>query len=205
TRVQLFLQVCEAVSHAHTNLIVHRDLKPSNILVTPLDDVRLLDFGIAKLLDTPDHAPEQTRTGLRTFTLHYAAPEQIRGEPVTTMTDVYSLGVVLYELLSDQKPYQLKRPSDAQWEEAILNVDPIRPSTLLQRSLDTAANPAAMRRRAPAVAGDLANIVHKALAKRPAQRYPAGEAMAPDLQRHLEGKPVRARPQSLAYRLRKYV
>jgi len=100
TRVQLFLQVCEAVSHAHTNLIVHRDLKPSNILVTPLDDVRLLDFGIAKLLDTPDHAPEQTRTGLRTFTLHYAAPEQIRGEPVTTMTDVYSLGVVLYELLA---------------------------------------------------------------------------------------------------------
>jgi serine/threonine protein kinase len=87
-RLRLFLQICEAVSHAHANLIVHRDLKPSNILVTPLDEVRLLDFGIAKLLDTGEPGPEHTRTGLRTFTLHYAAPEQIRGEPVTTMTDV---------------------------------------------------------------------------------------------------------------------
>src|SRR5207342_750480 len=89
-RLRLFLQTCDAVSHAHANLIVHRDLKPSNILVTPLDEVRLLDFGIAKLLDTSEFSPDHTRTGLRTFTLHYAAPEQIRGEPVTTMTDVYS-------------------------------------------------------------------------------------------------------------------
>ena len=95
-RLKLFLQVCEAVSHAHANLIVHRDLKPSNILVTPLDEVRLLDFGIAKLLDGPEPGREHTRTEVRAFTLHYAAPEQIRGEPVTTMTDVYSLGVVLY-------------------------------------------------------------------------------------------------------------
>lgn len=204
TRVRLFLQVCAAVSHAHTNLIVHRDLKPSNIMVTPLDEVRLLDFGIAKLLDTPD-SPENTRTGLRTFTLHYAAPEQIRGEPVTTMTDVYSLGVVLYELLADQKPYQLKRPSDAQWEEAILNVDPVRPSQLIQRNLEGMGNPAAMRRRMHDVAGDLDNIVLKALAKKPEQRYPSVEALALDLQRHLEGKPVHARPQSAAYRLRKYV
>src|SRR5690606_14928072 len=150
-------------------------------------------------------SPDNTRTGLRTFTLHYAAPEQIRGEPVTTMTDVYSLGVVLYELLADQKPYQLKRHSDAQWEEAILNADPVRPSVLLRRSLDTAENPASQRRRAHAVAGDLDNIVRKALAKSPEQRYPSVEAMALDLQRHLDGKPVHARPQSLAYRMRKYV
>jgi eukaryotic-like serine/threonine-protein kinase len=204
TRVRLFLQVCDAVSHAHTNLIVHRDLKPSNILVTPLDEVRLLDFGIAKLLDTPE-SHENTRTGLRTFTLHYAAPEQIRGEPVTTMTDVYSLGVVLYELLADQKPYQLKHPSDAQWEDAIIHVDPVRPSLLLQRGVESAANPSALRRRMHEVAGDLDNIVLKALAKSPEQRYPSVEALALDLQRQLDGKPVHARPQSVAYRLRKYV
>ena len=101
----MFQQICDAVSHAHANLIVHRDLKPSNILVTPGGEVRLLDFGIAKLLDSDAPIVEQTRTGVRAFTLHYAAPEQIRGEPVTTMTDVYSLGVVLYELLTDAKPY----------------------------------------------------------------------------------------------------
>lgn len=206
TRVQLFLQVCEAVSHAHTNLIVHRDLKPSNILVTPLDDVRLLDFGIAKLLDTPDHAPEHTRTGLRTFTLHYAAPEQIRGEPVTTMTDVYSLGVVLYELLAGRKPYQLKRPTDAQWEDAILNHDPQRPSQVLQRASGEDGTPdARARRRAREVAGDLENIVLKALSKKPEQRYPSVEALALDLQRWLDGKPVHARAQSLPYRIGKFV
>src|SRR4249919_3935637 len=204
-RLRLFLQTCEAVSHAHANLIVHRDLKPSNILVTPLDEVRLLDFGIAKLLDTNELAPDHTRTGLRTFTLHYAAPEQIRGEPVTTMTDVYSLGVVLYELLTDAKPYRLKRQSDAEWEEAILSVDPIRPSQAMSRNEHEASDPHLWRRRARAIAGDLDNIVLKALAKRPEQRYPSVEALALDLQRFREGKPVQARRQSLGYRVRKYV
>src|SRR5690606_21848010 len=217
-RLRLFLQVCEAVSHAHANLIVHRDLKPSNILVTPLDEVRLLDFGIAKLLDTPDVGAEGTRTGVRAFTLHYAAPEQIRGEPVTTMTDVYSLGVVLYEMLSGCKPYRLKRKSDAEWEEAILSADPARPSTALQRAAaeaaaeSTPATPvtpgrtaAHVRRDARRIAGDLDNIVLKALSKRPEQRYPSVEAMAQDIRRHLDGKPVRARAQSMAYRTRKYL
>ena len=203
-RIRLFMQICAAVSHAHTNLIVHRDLKPSNILVTPLDEVRLLDFGIAKLLDTPD-SPENTRTGLRTFTLHYAAPEQIRGEPVTTMTDVYSLGVVLYELLTDHKPYLLKRPSDAQWEDAILSVDPVRPSLLIQRDIAGSDDPQGLRRRMHQVAGDLDNIVLKTLSKPPEQRYPSVEALSLDLQRWLDGKPVLARPQSLAYRARKYI
>ncbi|WP_133000207.1 serine/threonine-protein kinase [Luteimonas arsenica] len=207
-RLRLFLQVCEAVSHAHANLIVHRDLKPSNILVTSLDEVRLLDFGIAKLLDTPDVGAEATRTGVRAFTLHYAAPEQVRGEPVTTMTDVYSLGVVLYEMLAGCKPYQPKRKSDAEWEEAILSIDPIRPSAALQRAAGGqtgAKTPAQARRDARLIAGDLDNIVLKALSKAPEQRYPSVEAMAQDLRRHLGGKPVRARPQGLGYRARKYM
>lgn len=203
--VQLFLQVCDAVSHAHANLIVHRDLKPSNILVTPLDEVRLLDFGIAKLLDSAD-APEQTRTGARAFTLHYAAPEQIRGEPVSTLTDVYSLGVVLYELLAGTKPYVPKRPSDAQWEEAILASDPVRPSQALLRRADAEPDSAqALQRRARAVAGDLDNIVLKALGKRYEHRYASVEAMALDLQRYLEGRPVLARPQRLGYRAGKFL
>ncbi|UWX04091.1 serine/threonine protein kinase [Pseudoxanthomonas sp. NC8] len=119
-RLRLFLQVCAAVSHAHANLIVHRDLKPSNMLVTPDRDVRLLDFGIAKLLDRDGTDVTHARTEVRAFTLHYAAPEQVRGEPVSTLTDVYSLGVVLYELLAGDKPYRLRRQSDAEWERAIL-------------------------------------------------------------------------------------
>ncbi|KPN16725.1 hypothetical protein AO715_01045 [Xanthomonas sp. Mitacek01] len=204
-RVRLFLQVCDAVSHAHTNLIVHRDLKPSNILVTTLDDIRLLDFGIAKLLDTAGHAPEQTRTGVRAFTLHYAAPEQIRGEPVTTLTDVYSLGVVLYELLAGRKPYQPSHPSDAQWEQAILDADPPRPSLALQRAQDDGLDPVQRRRMARAIAGDLDTIVLRALAKLPAHRYPSVEALALDLRRWSEGKPILARPQHLGYRVAKYL
>ncbi|MGH8084883.1 MAG: protein kinase domain-containing protein [Lysobacter sp.] len=214
TRLQMFEQICDAVSHAHANLIVHRDLKPSNILVTPAGDVRLLDFGIAKLLDT-EAAPEQTRTGMRTFTLHYAAPEQIRGEPVTTMTDVYSLGVVLYELLTDARPYRLKRDSDAAWEEAILSHDPTRPShavlhadtgaTTRDRDHNREPDPGAVRRHARALAGDLDNIVLKALSKPPEQRYPSVEALAQDLQRYAAGRPVHARAQSWNYRFGKYL
>ncbi|MGQ4582012.1 protein kinase domain-containing protein [Lysobacter sp. F60174L2] len=215
TRLQMFQQICDAVSHAHANLIVHRDLKPSNILVTPAGEVRLLDFGIAKLLDH-DAAPEQTRTGVRAFTLHYAAPEQVRGEPVTTMTDVYSLGVVLYELLVDAKPYRPSRDSDAAWEEAILTQDPARPSLALLRAAGGDAtgharrpphghDAAARARRARTLAGDLDNIVLKALSKRPEQRYPSVEALAQDLQRYAAGRPVHARAQSWNYRVGKYL
>ncbi|QSX79250.1 serine/threonine-protein kinase [Agrilutibacter solisilvae] len=208
-RLHMFAQVCDAVSHAHANLIVHRDLKPSNILVTPAGDVRLLDFGIAKLLDTEVPVVEQTRTGMRAFTLHYAAPEQIRGEPVTTMTDVYSLGVVLYELLTDRKPYRLARDSDAAWEEAILVHDAVRPSQTVIRRIENDTthqdNAADLRRRARMLAGDLDNIVLKALSKKPEQRYPSVEALSLDLRRYEDGRPVLARPQSVGYRVRKYV
>jgi serine/threonine-protein kinase len=211
-RLVLFAQVCDAVSHAHANLIVHRDLKPSNIMVTPGGDVRLLDFGIAKLLDDNAAAPEHTRTGVRAFTLHYAAPEQIRGEPVTTMTDVYSLGVVLYELLTGRKPCLPKRNTDAAWEEAILAGDPPRPSQVVQRDddhdpeahQDRAARDARLRLIRQLV-GDLDNILLRALAKAPEQRYPSVEAFAQDLLRYRNGRPVLARPQSLRYRMGKYV
>ncbi|MDX1549203.1 MAG: serine/threonine-protein kinase [Lysobacter spongiicola] len=209
-RLAMFNQICGAVSHAHANLIVHRDLKPSNILVTPAGEVRLLDFGIAKLLDTEVPLPEQTRTGMRAFTLHYAAPEQIRGEPVTTMTDVYSLGVVLYELLAGATPYRLERESDAAWEEAILSHDPQRPSQAALRPDDrgTSRSPidASHRRQVSrAIAGDLDNIVLKTLSKQPEKRYPSVEALCQDLQRYAAGQPVQARPQSFGYRMRKYV
>ncbi|TQM16650.1 serine/threonine-protein kinase [Pseudoxanthomonas sp. 3HH-4] len=206
TRLTLFLQICEAVSHAHANLIVHRDLKPSNILVTPNGEVRLLDFGIAKLLDDPEPAPVHPRTEVRAFTLHYAAPEQVRGELVTTMTDVYSLGVVLYELIADTKPYRLRRQTDAEWEQAILAVEPLKPSVATLRTTDGSRSrcPDA-RRNARRLAGDLDNIALKALQKAPEQRYPSVEAMSQDLRRHIEGRPVLARPQSMGYRLHKYL
>jgi serine/threonine-protein kinase len=204
-RLQLFAQVCAAVSHAHANLVVHRDLKPSNILVTSAGEVCLLDFGIAKLLDQ-DQSPaaDITRTGSRTFTLHYAAPEQLRGEVITTMTDVYALGVVLYELLTDSRPYELTRHSDAAWEEAILGHEPGRPSQVAARAARESGS-LPDKRRARLLAGDLDNIVLKALSKVPEQRYSSVEALAQDLRRHLEGQPVHARAQSLPYRARKYL
>ena len=206
-RLRMFRQVCAAVSHAHANLVVHCDLKPSNILVTQDGQVRLLDFGIAKLLDGAAPRMDHTRTGARAFTLHYAAPEQIRGAPVTTMTDVYSLGVVLYELLTGSKPYRLKRQSDAEWEEAILSHDPMRPSQRLLRDAEalTGLERQQLRRRARRLMGDLDNIVMRALCKQPEQRYPSVEALAEDLARHLAGRPVQARPQGLLYLARKYL
>ncbi len=204
-RIDLFRQVCEAVSHAHANLIVHRDLKPSNILVTPAGHVRLLDFGIAKLLDVEPLPLEQTRTGVRTFTLHYAAPEQIRGEPVTTMTDVYSLGVVLYELFTGSKPYRLKRQTDAEWEEAILDGEPLRASQAALRSEADATKPYSPKRLSRELTGDLDNIVNKALGKRPEQRYVSAEALSQDLLCYLRGRPIQARGERMGYRVRKYL
>jgi eukaryotic-like serine/threonine-protein kinase len=205
SRLLLFRQVCDAVSHAHANLVVHRDLKPSNIMVTPNGEVMLLDFGIAKLLDhkSGEHT-EITQTGHRTFTLHYAAPEQLRGEIISTLTDVYALGVVLYEILAGCKPYAPERKTDAAWEEAILKDEPIRPSqALLKNTLAIAQSH--NKRVAKQLATDLDNVVLKALAKDPEARYASVESFKQDLLRYLDGQPVHARASSMGYRAQKYI
>jgi len=194
-RLALFLQVAQAVAYAHAKLVVHRDLKPTNILVTAEGQVRLLDFGIAKLLDEGQaQATELTLETGRALTPDYAAPEQIRGEPIGTAADIYSLGVLLYELLAGQRPYRLKRGSRAALEEAILEAEPQAPSEAV-----------ADRRLRRELRGDLDTIVLKALKKAPAERYATALAFADDVQRHLSGQPVLARPDSRWYVFRKFV
>lgn len=192
-RLRLFVRVCDAVQTAHRSLVVHRDLKPENILVTPRGDPKLLDFGIARLL-TQDADPSLTLTGQRVFTPRYASPEQIRGEPVTTATDVYSLGVVLYRLLTGCGPYD----DDKDLETAICKREPTRPSAAHSTA---AGDRSRLRRR---LVGDLDTIILMALRKEPERRYPSVEQFAEDLRRHLDGLPVRARPDTLGYRTRKF-
>jgi serine/threonine-protein kinase len=208
-RLRLFTDVCEAVQYAHRKLVIHRDIKPSNILVTPRGEVRLLDFGIAKLLSA--NADTITSTGARIMTPEYASPEQVRGEPVSTATDVYSLGVLLYRLLTGQRPYRITGRSPFEIERAIVEEDPQSPSMAV-RGLEAraAADLAAARRTTPdrlrrALAGDLDVIVLRALEKQPDRRYGSVEQFAGDVRRHLAGLPVLARKDTLGYRLRKFV
>ena len=194
-RITLLLQVCEAVAHAHARLVVHRDLKPGNILVTEQAQVRLLDFGIAKLMEGDrTEATALTRQAGHALTLDYASPEQIAGAPLGTASDVYSLGVVAFELLAGARPYRLKRGSAAELEEAIASAEPPRAS-------DVAAGAVQQR----ALRGDLDAILDKALKKQPEQRYRGVIEFADDLRRHLHGEPVLARPVSRMYRLCKFV
>lgn len=196
-RLRLFLQVTDAVAHAHARLVVHRDLKPSNILVTHAGEVRLLDFGIAKLMqDELALAPEQhlTRQLGRPVTPDYAAPEQVGVRPVGTASDVYSLGIVLFELLTGERPYHVGQHGAATLEDAILRADVPAPSA---RAPDRAT--------ARGLRGDVDTIVGKALRKRAADRYSSVEALAADLQRHLDGEPVLAQPPSWRYRGAKFV
>ncbi len=198
-RLGLFLQVARAVAHAHARLIVHRDLKPTNILVTADGSVRLLDFGIAKLIEGDaghESANETHLTQLagRALTPDYAAPEQIRGEAITVGVDVYSLGVVLYELLAGQRPYQLAATLARTLEHALADVDVAAASTVTSEPS-----------RARQLRGDLDTILAKALKKVPSERYPTVDAMAADIERHLAGAPVLARPDSVGYRLSRFV
>jgi serine/threonine protein kinase/tetratricopeptide (TPR) repeat protein len=217
-RLRLFLGVCAAVQHAHRSLVVHRDLKPSNILVTAAADVKLLDFGIAKLLgeEAAQAAAGVTRTAAP-LTPAYAAPEQLRGEPVTTATDVYALGVVLYELLAGHLPAD--PPGAGRGGElapalarAAAGWEPPRPSTVAEPAGGPAGNPPAAgadprtrRRRRRRLRGDLDTIVLTAMRHAPERRYPSADALAEDLRRHLAGLPIRARPDTPGYRLGKFV
>ena len=208
-RLELFLAVCDAVAHAHRSLVVHRDLKPSNILVDRDGHVKLLDFGIAKLLEAGADGGA-TATALRVFTPEYAAPEQIQGRPVTTGVDVHALGLLLYELLTGRRPYRATASTPAAYEQAILTEEPQRPSRVADHvDIDTLAlaharnlQPSSLRAR---LRGDLDAIVLKALRKEPAQRYASVEAMADDVRAFLVQAPVKARRGNFNYRATRFL
>ena len=217
-RLALFLHVCAAVGYAHRKLIVHRDLKPGNILVTNTGVAKLLDFGIAKLLDPdPALAHDSTVTGMRLMTPDYASPEQVRGERVGTASDVYQLGLLLYELLAGRRPYRVAGRSPNEIEREILGADPPRPSNAI--TLPAASDDPAMRdasdlarargttapRLGKLLSGDLDQIVLKSLRKEPEQRYGSATEFADDVRRHLDGRPVLARRGTRRYRASRFV
>jgi eukaryotic-like serine/threonine-protein kinase len=193
-RLAIFEQICAAVQHAHRNLIVHRDIKPGNVLVTADGAPKLLDFGIAKLLDAPTEAAASTRM----MTPEYASPEQMTGGAITTSTDVYSLGVLLYEILSGNRPFRAQTDSPLEMVRLVCETNPEKPSTA------AAGSPAAATRRG-ALEGDLDNIVLKAMRKEPERRYLSVEQFAGDVRRYLEGRPVLARRDTPLYRAGKFV
>jgi WD40 repeat protein/predicted Ser/Thr protein kinase len=201
-RLQLFRQVCAAVQYAHQHLIIHRDLKPANILVTADGTPKLLDFGVAKLLQPDLTASHHTQNGLTPMTPAYASPEQIRGEKLSTASDVYSLGVVLYELLTGQSPYQLTTNTFSELSKAICEQEPTRPSAARMKETKSDSSliphPSSLR-------GDLDSIVLMALRKEPTARYSSVEQFSADIQRYLDGLPTLARKGTFAYRAVKYV
>lgn len=205
-RLKLFCTICSAVQFAHQNLIVHRDLKPGNILVGPDGVPKLLDFGIAKLLN-PEFSPdtvELTRTDMRPMTPEFASPEQVRGEPITTASDVYSLGVILYRLITGCGPYKYKSNTIIDIEKAILDESPERPSIAVTR-MDGKMPPEGVEKARRKLSGDLDMIVLMALRKEPGRRYASAEKLADDIQRYLNGMPVSAQHDTLHYRVDKFV
>ncbi len=212
-RLDLFLQVCDAVERAHRSLVVHRDLKPANILVSAEGSAKLLDFGVAKLLDSdagPADAPV-TRPGFRMMTPEYSSPEQFLGEPTTTATDVYSLGVILYELLCGRRPFESAEQSPAMLERRVLDTQPEPPSVACRTTLRRPPEDVARARSTSMdglprrIRGDLDNIVLTALRREPDRRYSSVAALKADIRRHLAGLPVSARPATIRYRAAKFV
>src|SRR5580700_403962 len=187
-RLRLFLQVSEGVKFAHGNMVVHRDLKPGNILVTADGVPKLLDFGIAKMLVSGADSAAPTVTGVQAMTPEYAAPEQVRGDPVSKSVDVYALGLVLYEILTGRKAQQILDRAPAAIDRTVCQTEPPAPATLKA-----------------GLAGDLDNIVRMAIRKEPARRYASVTDLARDIRLHLEGRPVAARPDTAAYRVSRFV
>ncbi len=210
-RLKLFRQICSAISYAHQNLIVHRDLKPSNILITNGGNAKLLDFGIAKLLNPNDFEQTATATQGRMFTPEYASPEQINGQPITTASDVYSLGVILYELLGGQRPFQSKSKNYQKIARRILTEEPIRPSAIIKTVGEKRGKGERETRNLPSnisqsqLRGDLDNIILKALRKESERRYQSVQEFSEDCRRYLIGLPVTATADSTYYRLSKFI
>ncbi len=211
-RLEVFRTICSAVQYAHQNLVVHRDLKPTNILVTADDRPILLDFGIAKVLNPnlPGYQVPMTRTELRVMTPEYASPEQVRGLSVTTASDIYQLGVLLYELLTGVRPHETEGRTRAEIERLVLEREPEKPSTALSRAATVATvpgggEPGSVARLRRLLAGDLDRIVLMALRKEPSRRYASADRLQEDIRRYLAGLPVEAQSDTWAYRSAKFV
>ncbi len=204
-RLELFFAVCQAVQHAHNNLVVHRDLKPSNILVNEAGEPKLLDFGIAKLLD-PGQGPDETIAVHRVLSPRYASPEQVRGDIITTASDVYSLGLVLYEILTGESPYPTGEDSVQAVQRHVLEHEPLRPSVaVVTRNTRRKLPKNQVRTLQRRLSGDVDTIILKALQKGPERRYSSVDGLAADIRRHLDGLPVLARADSLGYRTIRFI